>query len=140
MSYIDILRYVMFSIVFLLLTLTIGSCKEDYPIDEDGLLITERAECYVSNFELLGADFITVRTQNPEIDTIACTIAVEVQFGTDLKNLYPQFTLVSDAKLNPKIVGKVDFSDLQNPKVYEVISGNRKVRKPYTVVVTVQNP
>ncbi|SJN46658.1 hypothetical protein FM107_14710 [Sphingobacterium sp. JB170] len=109
-------------------------------MDEDGLLITDRAECYVSNFELLGADFITVRTSNAVIDTMACTIDVEVQFGTDLKNLYPQFSLASDAKLDPKIVGKVDFSDLQNPKVYTVISGNRKVRKPYTVVISIQNP
>ena len=36
-------------------------CSKDTPIDEDGLLITERQECFVSNFELLGADFITVR-------------------------------------------------------------------------------
>jgi len=42
------------------------------------------------------------------------------------------------AKLDPKIVGKVDFSDLTKPKVYSVISGNRKVRKPYTVYITVQ--
>jgi hypothetical protein len=63
---------------------------------------------------------------------------VEVLYGTDLKNLYPQFTLVTDAKLDPKITGKVDFSDLDHPKVYTVVSGNRKVRKPYTVYITVQ--
>ena len=72
------------------------------------------------------------------IDTTAQTIAVEVRFGTDLKNLYPQFTLVSDAKLDPKVVGKVDFSDLANPKVYTVVSGNRQVRKPYKILLTVQ--
>jgi hypothetical protein len=89
---------------------------------------------------LLGSDHVTVRTKNPVIDTTACTINVEVQFGTDLKNLYPQFSLVTDAKLDPKIVGKVDFSDLQNPKIYTVISGNRQVKKPYTVLITVQQP
>ena len=81
---------------------------------------------------------LSVRTKTPLIDTVAQTINIEVQFGTDLKNLYPQFTLVTDAKLDPKITGKVDFSDLLNPKVYTVISGNRKVKKPYTVFITVQ--
>jgi hypothetical protein len=118
--------------------LTLAGCKKDYPVDEDGLLITTRAECYVSNFELLGTDFVTVRNGAAEIDTVAQTIQVEVLYGTDLKNLYPQFTLVTDAKLDPKITGKVDFSDLDHPKVYTVVSGNRKVRKPYTVYITVQ--
>ncbi|HEX2682707.1 MAG TPA: hypothetical protein VHL77_02170, partial [Ferruginibacter sp.] len=77
-------------------------------------------------------------TRNVVIDTTALTINVEVALGTDLKNLYPQFTLVTDAKLDPKITGKEDFSDLANPKRYAVISGNRKVRKEYTVTVTVQ--
>jgi hypothetical protein len=130
-------------------------CSHDYPIDEDGLLITGRSSCYVSNFELLGTDFVSVvtsttaipatgstpaipSTRNVVIDTTALTINVEVALGTDLKNLYPQFTLVTDAKLDPKITGKEDFSDLANPKRYAVISGNRKVRKEYTVTVTVQ--
>lgn len=117
-----------------------AACKDDFPVDEDGLLITERAECYVSNFELLGTDRQTVRTKNPVIDTVAQTINVEVFYGTDLKNLYPQFSLVTDAKLDPKITGMVDFSDLSKPKVYTVVSGNRKVRKPYTVYITVQQP
>ena len=122
----------------LLLVIAWTGCKKDYPIDEDGLLITTRAECYVSNFELLGTDYVTVRTKAAVIDTTAQTIRVEVLFGTDLKNLYPQFSLVTDAKLDPKITGKVDFSDLATPKVYTVVSGNRQVRKPYTIFVTVQ--
>ncbi|WP_206611064.1 hypothetical protein [Mariniphaga sediminis] len=124
------------SLVFLSLFLIIR-CT-DYPIDEDGLLITERAECYVSNFELLGTDFQTVRTKAPEIDTVAQTIHVEVFYGTDLKNLYPQFSLITDAKLDPKITGKVDFSDIENPKQWTVVSGNRQVRKTYTVFIAVQ--
>lgn len=110
----------------------------DFPVDDDGLLITTRGECYVSNFELLGSDFQTVRTKSAVIDTTAQTVNVEVFYGTDLKNLWPQFSLVTDAKLDPKITGKVDFSDLANPKKWTVISGNRKVKKTYTVYVTVQ--
>jgi hypothetical protein len=110
----------------------------DFPIDEDGLLITERAECYVSNFDLLGKDFQTVRTKAPAIDTVAQTINIEVFYGTDLKNLWPQFSLITDAKLDPKITSFMDFSDLTNPKQWTVISGNREIRKTYTVYVTVQ--
>jgi hypothetical protein len=130
-------KYFITFIVITLVTFAWVSCT-DFPVDEDGLLITTRGQCYVSNFELLGVDFQTVRTKAAVIDTVAQTINAEVFFGTDLKNLYPQFSLVTDAKLDPKIVGKVDFSDLATPKVYTVISGNRLVRKPYTVYITVQ--
>ena len=131
-------NYIKTIVIFLLVPLVWVGCSKDFPVDEDGLLITDRAQCYVSNFDLLGSDMLSVRTKTPLIDTVAQTINIEVQFGTDLKNLYPQFTLVTDAKLDPKITGKVDFSDLLNPKVYTVISGNRKVKKPYTVFITVQ--
>ena len=117
-----------------------GCSLTDNPVDEDGLLITDRAECFVSNFELLGADYQTVRTKNAVIDTVAQTIEVEVFYGTDLRNVYPQFSLVTDAKLDPKITGKVDFSNIADPKVYTVVSGNRQIRKPYTVLITVQQP
>ena len=130
-------KYFLTFIAITLVTFAWVSCT-DFPVDEDGLLITSRGQCYVGNFELLGVDFQTVRTKAAVIDTTAQTINVEVFYGTDLKNVYPQFSLVTDAKLDPKIVGKVDFSDLANPKVYTVISGNRLVKKPYTVYVTVQ--
>ena len=130
--------YIKITFASLFILISAARCSNDFPIDEDGLLITSRAQCYVSNFELLGNDFLTVRTKNSLIDTTAQTIDVEVKFGTDLKNLYPQFNLVTDAKLDPKITGKVDFSDLANPKQYTVVSGNRQVRKTYTIKVTVQ--
>ena len=128
--------FIIFSVI-ILTTIAWISCT-DFPVDEDGLLITTRGECYVGSFELLGSDFQTVRTKTAEVDTTAQTINVEVFYGTDLKNLYPQFSLVTDAKLDPKITGKVDFSDLANPKVWTVVSGNRLVKKTYTVYVTVQ--
>ena len=118
--------------------LGILSCKKDFPVDGDGLLITNRSDCYVSSFELLGADFQTVRTKVATIDTTAQTINVEVLYGTDLKNLYPQFSLVADASLDPKIIGRVDFSGLSAPKEWTVVSGNRKVRKTYKVFLTVK--
>ena len=122
----------------LLMAFVITACKKNNPIDEDGLLITSRQECYVSNFELLGTDCQTGRTKPATIDTTAQTVNVTVMFGTDLKNLYPQFTLAQDCKLEPKITGRTDFSDLANPKVYTVVSGNRQIRKDYKVLITVQ--
>jgi hypothetical protein len=130
-------KYLIFFSIITLVTLSWVRCTK-YPVDEDGLLITTRAECYVGSFELLGRDFQTVRTKTAVVDTVAQTINVEVFYGTDLKNLYPQFSLVTDAKLDPKITGFVDFSDMEHPKQWTVISGNRKVRKTYTVYVTVQ--
>lgn len=130
-------KYFITFIVITLVAFAWVSCT-DFPVDEDGLLITSRGQCYVSSFELLGSDFQTVRTKTAVVDTTAQTINVEVFYGTDLKNLYPQFSLVTDAKLDPKIVGRVDFSDFANPKKWTVISGNRLVKKPYTVYLTVQ--
>src|SRR6476646_10432430 len=129
------MKYLKITTALMLTALSFMGCKKDYPIDEDGLLITTRKECYVSNFELLGTDYVTVRTKTAVIDTTAQTIKVEVLFGTDLKNLYPQFTLATDCKLDPKIVGRVDFSDLANPKKWTVVSGDRQIRKTYTVYV-----
>jgi hypothetical protein len=112
----------------------------DNPIDEDGLLITDRDECYVSNFDLAGTDHLTVKVGDAVIDNNACTINITVAYGTDLQHLYPKFSLVTDAKLEPKITGITDFSDLANPRQYTVISGSRRVQKTYTIYITVQEP
>jgi hypothetical protein len=121
----------------MMLSLAWVACNKNLPVDEDGLLITSRAECFVSSFEIVGTDYVTVRNKPAIVDTLAQTIDVEVQFGTDLKNLYPQFQLASDCKLDPKVVGRTDFSNLANPKTWTVVSGNRQVKKPYTVRITV---
>jgi hypothetical protein len=126
-------KYLKITLSILMMSVIIISCKKDSPVDEDGLLITFRQECFVSNFELLGSDFVTVRAATAVIDTVAQTINVTVNPGTDLKNVYPQFTLATDCKLDPKITGKTDLSNLTSPKIYTVVSGNRKIRKPYTL-------
>ncbi|MCX6289054.1 MAG: hypothetical protein NTW92_04745 [Bacteroidetes bacterium] len=126
-------KYLKITLSILMMSVIIISCKKDSPVDEDGLLITFRQECFVSNFELLGSDFVTVRAATAVIDTIAQTINVTVNPGTDLKNVYPQFSLATDCKLDPKIIGKTDLSNLTSPKIYTVVSGNRKIRKPYTL-------
>ena len=131
-------KNIIIALAILMAALTWISCKKNAPVDEDGLLITTRQDCYVSNFELLGTDFVSVRVGAPDIDTTQQTIKVTVQFGTDLKNLYPQFTLAQDCKLDPKITGLTDFSDTLNPRKWTVISGDRTIRKPYSVIISVQ--
>lgn len=131
-------KYFKIALSILMIFAIIISCKKDSPVDEDGLLITFRQECFVSNFELLGADFVSVRSKTAVIDTVAQTIDVEVLFGTDLKNVYPQFSLATDCKLDPKITGKTDLSNLASPKVYTVVSGNRKIRKAYKLNIKFQ--
>ena len=110
----------------------------DNPVDEDGLLITDRDECYVSNFDLTGTDHLTVKVGDAEIDNENGIIRITVAYGTDLKHLHPKFSLVTDAKLSPKIEGITDFSNLENPRQYTVISGSRRVSKTYTIFITVQ--
>jgi hypothetical protein len=79
-----------------------------------------------------------VITHDTIAGVITGTIDVTVFWGSNLKQLWPQFSLVTDAKLNPKITGWTDFSDLSNPKKWVVISGNRKVTREYTLNITVQ--
>lgn len=118
-----------------IICLIILSACSNSTIDDDGLLITDRDECYVSNFDLTGTDHITVKVGDAIIDNDACTIDITVVYGTDLHNLYPKFSLVTDAILEPKITGLTDFSDLDNPRQYTVVSGSRKVRKTYTIYI-----
>ena len=104
--------------IFSLLLLCSVACSKDFPVDEDGLLITDRAECYVSNFELLDTDHQTIRVGNSYIDTVAQVAIAYVRFGTSLTDVWPQVSLVEDAKLTPKIAtynGWTDFSGSKLP-------------------------
>lgn len=131
-------RNIIIAFIGLLVVSSWAGCSKDLPVDEDGLLITSRTDCYVSSFELLGTDYVSVRVGTATVDTTALNVKVKVQFGTDLAHLYPQFTLAQDCKLSPKITGFVDFSDTTHPKQWTVISGNRKIKKTYSVIVSVQ--
>ena len=123
-------------IYLLFVVLTVASCS-DMPIDEDNLLITTREDCYVGSFELLGEDQHSVLGSST-VDTTACEIHAVAYYGTNLKKVWPQFSLATDCKLSPKITTWEDFSDLEHPRQWTVISGNRKVQKVYTIYLTVQ--
>ena len=55
--------------MFFAFALAFTACH-DFPVDEDGLLITTRNECYVSNFDLLDTDNNTVKVGEAYIDTL----------------------------------------------------------------------
>lgn len=132
-------RNIIIALTGLLAISTWAACSKSIPVDEDGLLITTRKDCYVSSFEILGTDYVSVRVGTATVDTTGLKVNVKVAFGTDLTHLYPQFTLAQDCKLTPKITGFVDFSDTLHPKQWTVISGDRQVRRTYSVVVSLQS-
>jgi hypothetical protein len=132
-------RNIIIALISLLVVSTWVACGKSVPVDEDGLLITSRKDCFVSSFELLGTDYVSVRVGAATVDTTALTVNVKVAFGTDLTHLYPQFTLAQDCKLTPKITGFVDFSDTLHPKQWTVISGDRQIHKTYSVIVSLQS-
>jgi hypothetical protein len=127
-------------ILYLLLTaVAICSCG-DHPIDDNGLLISEKSACYMSSFNLVGTDnqpvLVTTPTvANALIDTVKCEINAVAKFGTNLKKVKPYCGLTEDMICEPGMGEWVDFSA---PRKYTIVSGNRKIRKEYTVNVTIQ--
>ena len=112
------------SVLFLALAGILGSMFscEKFPVDEDGLLITDRGECYVSNFNLLDADYQTTLLGNAYIDTTAQVVVAYVRYGTDLSHVKPQVSLCEDAKLDPKITGWTNFTG--SKMSFEYIDGD----------------
>ncbi|HEX9957953.1 MAG TPA: hypothetical protein VGA96_11865 [Fibrella sp.] len=124
-------------ICFSLLTLAgLFACGQDDPIDANGLLITQRSQCYMTAFDLLGTDHRTVLVSGQtKVDTTALTVTAVARFGTNMLRLKPFCSVVTDAIVEPNMGVWTDYSQAQT---YTVVSGNRKVRKTYTITVTVQ--
>lgn len=110
------------------------SCDNDV-VDDNGLLITNRSQCYMSFFDLLGPDNVTTLLSGTKIDTVALTVNATAKFGTNLKYVKPYCSVVTDAIVEPAMGKWIDFSQ---PLQYTIISGNRKVRKTYTITITLQ--
>lgn len=112
-----------------------ASCTKD-PIDSNDRLISTRAECYMSFFDLLGSDNRTVLvTGTTVIDTVALTVKAVARYGTNMIRVKPYCSVVTDAVVEPNMGVWTDFTAARQ---YTVVSGNRQVRKTYTVTVTVQ--
>lgn len=116
------------------------SCKK-YPIDENGLLITTNTTCSMTSFSLLGSDnqsvFVTQPTiTNLLVDTVKCTVTGVAKFGTNLKKVKPYCSLAAADMLVEPFMGT--WTDFSTPQTYTLVSGNRKIRKTYTITITVQ--
>lgn len=124
------------SIAFGLLTVAgLLSCGNE-PVDEAGLLITGRSQCYMTFFDLLGSDHRTVLVSGQtKVDTTALTVTAVARFGTNMQRVKPYCSVVTDAVVEPNMGVWTDFTQAQK---YTVVSGNRQVRKTYTVTVTLQ--
>jgi len=128
-----------FYILISIIVVALCGCKE-----EGEMLVTDRTDCYISRFQVRGTDNITILadvTIGKGIDTTALTVNATVKFGTDLTKLKPNCSLSPESILEPgdgsPTMGTwVDFT--KGPYVYTVISGNRQVRKSYTITVTAQ--
>lgn len=113
------------------------SCDNDIPVDDRGLLITEKEECNMSAFQLRGPDDrdVLVNCIIEDLDDTKGTITAMAAFGTNLKHVKPNCTISQDAILEPKMGSWTDFSQ---SRAYTVIAGNRKVKRTYTIIVRVQ--
>ena len=119
----------------LLALVALLSCSKD-PVDEAGLLITGRSQCFMTFFDLLGSDHRTVLVSGQTvIDTTALTVTAVARYGTNMTRVKPYCSVVTDAIIEPTMGIWTDYTQAQK---YTVVSGNRQVRKTYTVTVTVQ--
>lgn len=124
--------YRMLTLVMILLLTQ--SCN-DYPVDDNGLLLTDSEECYISSLILRGPDDRDVLVNGATIDDENNAITGVAKFGTNLKKLKPECGTAKDCIVTPTMGAWTDFSQ---PRQYTVISGNRKVKKTYTVTITLQ--
>lgn len=128
-----------FFLLTILTAIVLGSCN-DYPIDENGLLITDRHSCYMSSFSLLGTDNQSVLREIPTvanglIDTLECTVTAVAKYGTNIRKVKPYCSVTDDIIVKP---GMGKFMDFTEPQRYILISGDRQVKKIYTITVTVE--
>lgn len=131
--------FVFFCITWVIIT-TLLSCRK-YPVDDNGLLITESNICYMSSFNLLGSDNQTVLLTQPTftnglIDTVKGTVTAVAKFGTNITRLKPYCSLGANDMLVEPFMGM--WTDFSQPRAYTLVSGTRSIRKQYTVTITVQ--
>ena len=120
--------------ISLLFIMPLTGCFKSWPVDQDGLLITTNRQCAVLKFDVLDTrDVSALADSLAVIDTVALTINARVKWNADMTKLWPVFTLATDCKLDPKITKRCDFSQ---PLMWTVVSGDRTIRKTYTVTLT----
>lgn len=116
----------LYKILTLVIVCLLSQSCNDYPVDDNGLLVTDSEECYISSLILRGPD---------DRDVLISGITGIAKFGTNIKKLKPECGTAKDCIVTPTMGVWTDFSQ---PRQYTVISGNRQVKKTYTVTITLQ--
>lgn len=127
-------------LLILSLVAVAGSACRKYPIDENGLLITDNNICSMSSFNLVGTDNQTVLITQPTlgnglVDTVNLKVTAVARFGTNMLKVKPYCGIGADVTVSPKMG---EFTDFTQPRTYTLTSGNRQIKKVYTITVTVQ--
>lgn len=110
------------------------------PIDSNGVVVHNSAQASIFGFDLLDEDNKSVKAGNVIWDTVngRSDIYIKVYARADLTKLIPSSKRSAYTMVLPEMGVVTDFSDLANPRVYSVISGNRKVKRDYTIRLSVQ--
>ncbi len=127
-------------LIIAVIVLSFQACSDE----EYEFFITDRSDAYIATFRILGTDNYTILANlgiGSGIDTTDLTINGTVPYGTDLTRLKPYCSLSPESIIepvsgSPKLGTWVDFT--QGPFQYTVMSGNRKVKKTYSVTITAQ--
>lgn len=96
----------------------------------------------MSSFNLLGSDnnqsvLVTQPSfSNGLIDTVNLTVKATARLGTNLKKVKPYCSLGANDMLVEPFMGQ--WTDFTEPRQYTLVSGDRKIRKTYTVTITLQ--
>ena len=125
----------LYKILTLVIVCLLSQSCNDYPVDDNGLLVTDSEECYISSLILRGPDDRDVLISGVTIDDENNTITGIAKFGTNIKKLKRECDTAKDCIVTPTMGVWTDFSQ---PRQYTVISGNRQVKKTYTVTITLQ--
>ena len=99
----------LYKILTLVIVCLLSQSCNDYPVDDNGLLVTDSEECYISSLILRGPD---------DRDVLISGVTIDDENNT--------------------ITGMGVWTDFSQPRQYTVISGNRQVKKTYTVTITLQ--
>ncbi len=127
-----------FSVILAMAACFALSGCEEYPLDENGLLITDKTESLMTSLALLGSDHVSVLVGTPVINNETGVVTAVVKYGTNLGKLKPSCGTSIDAIVTPKMGVWTDFSNMDSPLKYTVISGDRKHSTTYEIKLTVQ--
>ena len=93
----------LYKILTLVIVCLLSQSCNDYLVDDNGLLVTDSEECYISSLILRGPDDRDVLISGVTIDDENNTITGIAKFGTNIKKLKPECGTAKDCIVTPTI-------------------------------------